>query len=105
MSANGRQQENKIWRVIRSTSIALVTTLMASGVTLQSAHAQTQPGQTAKPPQTAAKRLRPQPGGPKRSALVAQMPGAEPSKPYHFPPVASKTLANGLRVFVVTSSS
>ncbi len=37
--------------------------------------------------------------------LVAQMPGAEPSKPYHFPPVATKTLANGLRVFVVTSSA
>ena len=37
--------------------------------------------------------------------LVAQMPGAEPSKPYHFPPVATKALANGLRVFVVTSSA
>jgi zinc protease len=36
--------------------------------------------------------------------LVAQMPGATQSKPYHFPPVATKTLANGLRVFVVSSS-
>jgi zinc protease len=35
--------------------------------------------------------------------LVAQMPGPSPAKPYHFPPVASKTLANGLRVFVVSS--
>jgi zinc protease len=35
--------------------------------------------------------------------LVAQMPGPTPAKPYHFPPVASKTLANGLRVFVVSS--
>lgn len=35
--------------------------------------------------------------------LVAQMPGAAPSKEYHFPPVATKTLANGLRVFVVSS--
>lgn len=35
--------------------------------------------------------------------LVAQMPAVAPSKPYHFPAVATKTLANGLRVFVVSS--
>ncbi|MGH9595123.1 MAG: M16 family metallopeptidase, partial [Bryobacteraceae bacterium] len=38
-----------------------------------------------------------------QAKLVAQMPGGTATKPYHFPPVASKTLANGLRVFVVTS--
>jgi zinc protease len=35
--------------------------------------------------------------------LVPQMPGPTPAKPYHFPPVASKTLANGVRVFVISS--
>jgi zinc protease len=35
--------------------------------------------------------------------LVAQMPAPAPPKPYHFPAVATKTLANGMRVFVVTS--
>ncbi len=35
--------------------------------------------------------------------LVPQMPGAAPAKPYHFPPVASKTLTNGFRAFVVSS--
>lgn len=106
MSANGQQQENKIWRVIRTTSLALVTIIiMAAGITLESARAQTQPGQTAKPlaqtppPQAAPAAV------PNGVQLVAQMPGPEPSKPYHFPPVATRTLANGLRVFVVTSSS
>jgi zinc protease len=106
VSANGQQQENKIWRVIRTASIALVTLIiMAAGITLESAHAQTQPGQTAKPPaQTPPPQAAPA-AVPNGVQLVAQMPGAEPSKPYHFPPVATRTLANGLRVFVVTSSS
>ncbi|MGH9774147.1 MAG: M16 family metallopeptidase [Candidatus Acidiferrales bacterium] len=34
--------------------------------------------------------------------LGAQMPNGAPPGPYHFPAVASKTLANGLRVFVAT---
>jgi zinc protease len=109
VSANDQRQENKMWRVIRTTSIALATLIMIPAVTPQSARAQTQPGQTAKPPaQTpppaAAKSVA---SGTQASAaqLVAQMPGPEPSKPYHFPPVATKTLANGLRVFVVTSSA
>lgn len=37
--------------------------------------------------------------------LVSQMPGAAPAKSYKFPPVATRTLANGMRVFVVSSSS
>jgi hypothetical protein len=93
VSANGQQQENNMWRVIRTTSIALVTIFaMAAGITLQSAHAQTQPGQTAKPPaQTPPPQAAPAvvPNG---VQLVPQMPGAEPSKPYHFPPVATRTL-------------
>jgi len=35
--------------------------------------------------------------------LVAQMPGPLPAKDYVFPPVATRTLANGIRVFVVNS--
>jgi zinc protease len=108
VSANDLRQENKIWRVIRTASMALASlSLMVCGVTLESARAQTQPGQTAKPaaqtPPPAASA--PQAAPANTAQLVAQMPGAEPSKPYHFPPVATKTLANGLRVFVVTSSS
>jgi len=47
----------------------------------------------------------PQTAGQQSSAsqLVAQMPPVAPSKPYHFPPVATKTLANGMRIFVVSS--
>ena len=106
MSANDKRQE-KMWRVIRTTSIALVTIMMAAGAALESASAQTQPGQTAKPPaQTAPPpaAAAPQAASTANAAqLVAQMPAPEASKPYHFPPVATKTLANGMRVFVVTS--
>lgn len=106
MSVNGQQQENKIWRAIRTTSIALATLMMmATGITLESAYAQTQPGQTAKTPaQTPPPQAAP-PAVPNGVQLVPQMPGAEPAKPYRFPTVATRTLANGLRVFVVTSSS
>ncbi|MFY9527427.1 MAG: pitrilysin family protein [Candidatus Acidiferrales bacterium] len=34
--------------------------------------------------------------------LAPQMPAAAPAKPFHFPRAATKTLANGLRVFVVS---
>ncbi|MGA2718950.1 MAG: pitrilysin family protein [Candidatus Acidiferrales bacterium] len=34
--------------------------------------------------------------------LVPTMPGAGPTKAFHFPQAATKTLSNGLRVFVVT---
>jgi zinc protease len=37
--------------------------------------------------------------------LAPQMPSAGAPKPFHFPQAASKTLPNGLRVFVVTDSS
>ena len=50
MSAIDQRQENKMWRVIRTTSVALVSLLMIAGIAAQSAHAQVQPGQTAKPP-------------------------------------------------------
>ncbi len=37
--------------------------------------------------------------------LTPQMPGAGPQWPFRFPQAASKTLSNGLRVFVVSDSS
>jgi zinc protease len=37
--------------------------------------------------------------------LVPEMPGAGAPRPFHFPNAASKTLPNGLRVFVVTDHS
>jgi zinc protease len=96
-------------RVIRTTSIALasLSLIMISGVMVQSVHAQIQPGQTAKPPaQTPPPATSTPQAAPANGAqLVAQMPGPEPTKPYHFPNVATKTLANGLRVFVVSSSA
>jgi zinc protease len=33
--------------------------------------------------------------------LLAQMPAAQPARPFHFPHAETRTLANGLRVFVV----
>ena len=102
MSANAREQDKKMLDVIRIVSIAL--TMIVTSAALGSAGAQTPPPKTAPPAQSATP---PTTATPQASAaqLVAQMPGAEPSKPYHFPPVATRTLANGLRVFVVTSSS
>jgi zinc protease len=37
--------------------------------------------------------------------LEPQMPAGAPGKPFHFPKAATKTLANGLRVFVVSSGA
>ena len=37
--------------------------------------------------------------------LVPEMPGAGAPRPFHFPDAATKTLANGLRVFVITDHS
>ena len=39
-----------------------------------------------------------------KAKLVAKMPGGAPSKPFRFPKAATRTLANGLQVFVVSSS-
>jgi zinc protease len=102
VSANAAEHAKKKLRTVRTISMALA--IIVSGAILSPAYAQTPPGQTAPPP--AATKPASAPAASANSAqLVAQMPGAEPSKPYHFPPVATKTLANGLRVFVVTSPS
>jgi zinc protease len=53
-------------------------------------------------PQTQQKPAAPAASAP-AAQLVAQMPGAGPAKNYAFPPVATRTLANGIRVFVISS--
>jgi zinc protease len=70
-----------------SKFIFALAILMASAF---SAKAQTPPPASAPAAQGAAQ-------------LVPQMPGPGSAKPYEFPHVAPKTLANGLRVFVVSS--
>ncbi len=55
-------------------------------------------GQANKPAPPANK-ARPQP------KLVPQMPAGAPAKPFRFPQAVTKTLANGLRVFVVPAGS
>ena len=95
-------QRQSFTSLIRQIFIALA--IISAGVMQISTGAQATPPQTSAVPKTSAS---PQTATPSANAaqLVAQMPGAEPSKPYHFPPVATKTLANGLRVFVVTSAA
>ena len=112
MSANDQRQENKMWRVIRTTSVALaaLSLIVMSGVTLESARAQDSARSNSEAACADASSRMPRSllrHGTQANAaqLVAKMPGPEPTKPYHFPNVATKTLANGLRVFVVTSSA
>ena len=106
-------QRKKLFRVVKPTivqPILLALAIISAGVIQIPAAAQTAPPQTATSSQTTTApktTATPQTAAPPANAaqLVAQMPGAEPAKPYHFPPVATKTLPNGLRVFVVTSAS
>lgn len=58
------------------------------------AQAQNAPGQLGKPAATSV---------PPGVQLIPQMPAPEAAKTYKFPAVSSKTLANGMRVFVVSS--
>lgn len=89
----------------RVISIALAGVLLICGSGIL---AQTQPGQQSKPAQaqTPAQSQQAKPTEPANPAqLVTQMPPAEAAKIYKFPPVASKTLANGLRVYVLYSGA
>lgn len=74
------------------TSFGVLALALALAVGAQSAHAQTA---ASKPAQATASSSAAQ--------LVAQMPAAGAAKSYHFPRVASRTLPNGLKVFVVSS--
>jgi zinc protease len=85
---------------LRAIRIGLLVVALASVGSLKPAGGQS--SQTAQASQTppAARSASPQ-NAP--AQLVAQMPVPAASKPYQFPHVATKTLANGLRVFVVNS--
>jgi len=95
-------QKQTVFKVSQSALIALA--VFAAGVLQAPVF-----GQTTPPPKPAASQSAPatQTATPAGNAaqLVAQMPAAGPSKPYHFPPVATRTIPNGLRVFVVTSAA
>lgn len=88
MSASKRRNEMKM---PRSFGIAVIAAALAMAAGAKPATAQTA-ATNAAPQQSSS------------AQLVPQMPGPAPTKPYHFPNVATKTLANGLRVFVVSSS-
>ncbi len=76
--------------------------LSALFIVTVSVSAQVQPGQLSKPAAAQSQQAKPSTTT-SPAQLVPQMPTAEPAKLYKFPPVASKTLANGIRVFVVNS--
>jgi zinc protease len=78
-------------RCVMLALVAVVAQRPAAAQTSQTAHTPQTPPAAQTAPQTAP------------AQLVAQMPGPGASKPYQFPHVATKTLANGLRVFVVSS--
>jgi len=80
----------------RRVAILTVVFLAALGAAAGNARAQAE-----KPPQNEQMAA---PQAPPKAKLVAKMPAGAPSKPFHFPKAATKTLANGLRVFVVPSS-
>ena len=65
------------------------------------------PSATPAPAGAANPQTSPQPTSPAEASgprLVSQMPPLAPPRPFHFPKVATRTLSNGLRVFVVSET-
>ena len=62
------------------------------------------PAPGSPPPQSGTSSPQAQPPQATGAKLVDKMPPLAPPRPFHFPEVASKTLANGLRVFVVSET-
>jgi zinc protease len=98
-----RSQTNPATAHIRIAAAALLfaaaligapTSLYAQTQSSQSASQETQSGA----PQENSKGTGVIPRGVK---LVPQMPAAQPTRPFHFPKAETRTLSNGLRVFVV----
>lgn len=86
---------NSRWLLL-AISFVFATTVMAQETTTAPAPARGQSEASDRPPQKASGIV---PPGVK---LAAQMPAAGAPRPFEFPKAASKTLTNGLRVFVVT---
>jgi zinc protease len=86
---------NSRWLLL-AISFVFATTVMAQETTTAPAPSRGQSEASDRPPQKASGIV---PPGVK---LAAQMPAAGAPRPFEFPKAASKTLTNGLRVFVVT---
>ena len=86
---------NSRWLLL-AISFVFATTLMAQETATAPATSRGQSEASDRPPQKASGIV---PPGVK---LAAQMPAAGAPRPFEFPKAASKTLTNGLRVFVVT---
>jgi zinc protease len=85
---------------IRSFCVSTLLSVFAGALLAAAAAAQTAPGQVGKPSSA----TQAQQQGP-AAQLVPQMPAPGPAKIYKFPPVSTKTLANGMKVFVVYSGA
>lgn len=86
---------NSRWLLL-AISFVFATTVMAQETATAPATSRGQSEASDRPPQKASGIV---PPGVK---LAAQMPAAGAPRPFEFPKAASKTLTNGLRVFVVT---
>lgn len=86
---------NSRWLLL-AISFVFATTVMAQETATAPAPSRGQSEASDRPPQKASGIV---PPGVK---LAAQMPAAGAPRPFEFPKAASKTLTNGLRVFVVT---
>jgi predicted Zn-dependent peptidase len=78
-------------------AVAVIAVLFAAGPRLLAAQNGSAQQPAAPSPQTV-----PVPAG---ARLVPQMPPPGPARPFRFPEVASQTLPNGLRVFVIPDAS
>jgi zinc protease len=74
----------------------------ASFLAFTSISAQTQSQNRGNPAQQAKDKNQPAASGPK---LVAEMPPPSPPRPFTYPAPVSRTLSNGLRVFVISASA
>lgn len=85
----------------RIVSAFLSLGLFAVTVCAQQPPAKTPPGKAGKAPAESAAAPA-KPAASSGTLLVAQMPAPSPPRPFQFSKAATRTLANGLRVFVVT---
>ena len=104
-----RKMTQPMTKTIARTLSSILTLLVLGAITAAPA-----PAQSPAPAQTQAAPDSPKPADAQKSGeglippgvkLVPQEPGPSAPKPFHFPQAATKTLPNGLRVFVVTDRS
>lgn len=99
---SGLRRANPLALFSRAAVILLITALCAAAPSF--AQTQSQSAQTAQ--QTSQDQNSHGTGVvPSGVKLVSQMPAPQPPRPFHFPNAETRTLANGLRVFVVADHS